>query len=271
MELSNLLEVLTSFIAQSAKKYDEGNELEAIALAVHIRMLCHDTPRTMSLLKQLQLKNNIFLLSTTPQYVPANPDTYHGLVVQSETIGPVTTEEYVPLCSVLEGSINKWHGFEDWWSELAVNHKAYTLSRKDIVLMIANMKCGTYVDEDIDKVYAELEYDDARGWVFSPGETRAIFSNSEAFAAMREIAQEVIIAVEYSKNVKSYTRKAMGKVNAMHIDDVVYFAPYECEKDSSAAKMFMDARLSGISAREIFCDSLIFEQDDSRHDRFVVI
>ena len=272
MKLTKLLEVLLGFVAKSSKSYDDGNEVEALGLAVNIRMLFHDTRESASLLNQLQMKNDIFLLSTAPQFIPVNVETYNGLVGMRSTDEPGGTEEYVPLCNMLEASINKWHVFDDWWNELVVNHKAYTFSRKDIVLMIANKDGGTYIDGEIDESYAKLNYDNSLGWIYSNGVQESHFSNSAAYATMREIAHEVLIAIEYFNNIKSYTRKAIGKVNAMYIDNMVYFAAYECEKDPSASKFLVDSRLSRIEKRDIYCDSLVLKEDDSsKHERFVVM
>lgn len=271
MELFKLLEVLRTFIAKSAKGYDDGNEIEALSLAVKIRTLCHDTQRSPSLLNQLGIKKDIWLLSTVPQFVPVNPEAYHGLVSKRDTVGPVAAGEFTPLCNVLDGAINKWHAFEDWWNELVVNHKAYSFSRKDVVLMVANIEGGTYVNDDADEDYANLEYDISVGWTYSDGVKRYLFSNSEAYAAMREIAHEILIAIEYFRNIRSYTRRAIGKVNAMYLDNIVYFAPYECEKDPDSAKIFLDPGLSKIDRRKIFCDSLVFTNDSSKHERFVIV
>lgn len=108
------------FIENSSKLFDEGLEEEAQRIAVNIRILFHDTRKSESLLKQLLIKNDIFLLSSASQYVAANIVSYNGL------IGMRSTGEYIPLCNLADGIPNKWHFFDDWWNELIVNDKAYT-------------------------------------------------------------------------------------------------------------------------------------------------
>lgn len=252
----------------SAKLYDEGSLEEAINMAVSARALLHNSTKADSLINQLQIKNNIFMLSTTTQYIPGKPGAYYGLLGEIAAEGEESKGNLLPMCQVDEEYVNKWHGVDDWWNELAVNDKAFSLSRKDVVLMIANQNEGTHIDGDNDSNYAALERNSS-GWV-QTGEQESIFSNHDAYATMRQITFELLKSFEYHYKLKSYSRKAETKLNAIYIDDKVYFASYDCEKYPLTAAALVDPRMSRIEKREVFFDSLI-NKDGSKNGRIIAI
>ena len=51
-------------IEEEIEKFDNGNEKKARQIALALRIICHDTQNSKSLLKQLNL--NIFLLTYCP-------------------------------------------------------------------------------------------------------------------------------------------------------------------------------------------------------------
>jgi hypothetical protein len=261
--LQDHLKSQLKFIENSSSLYDQGNEEEAQRLAVSIRVIFHDTRNSTSLLKQMQIKNNIFLISSSSQYIPVNLVAYNGIV------GMRSTGEYIPLCNMDDQSSNKWHLFEDWWNELIVNDNAYTFSRKDIVLMIANKDGGAHVDGEIDDGYANLAYNNSLGWMYSDGTQEYPFTNNAAYATVRQIAHEVLISLRHFEAIKSYTRKAHGEVDAVRLEKALYFVKAGSKEDPIASKLLIDPRAKSIERRKTYIDSLVFH--DNNHSQRLII
>ena len=60
------------FLKTSAALYDRGDEAEAKPLAVPLRTLLHDSPRSRSLLSQLDLKGILFTHAFPSQAIAAH-------------------------------------------------------------------------------------------------------------------------------------------------------------------------------------------------------
>lgn len=251
----------------SSQKYDDNNESEALNLALSARAIFHNTPTADSLINRLQIKNSLYLLSTTTQYIPSKPEPYIGLLGEKTKSGE-DRAVLLPLSAIETEFVNKWHGFDDWWNELVINDRTLSFSRKDIVLMIANQGGGANLKGEIDEKYAQFKYDSARGWKFQNGEMEIPLSNHAVYATMRQIAFEIMKSFEYFNMTKSYTRKAETNLNAIFFDDKVYFASYECEKYPLTAAALVDSRMSRIEKRGVFFDSLTFK-DGSKNGRIV--
>ncbi len=264
----NYLDGNLALMTIAAKLYDEGNQDEAINLAVSTRALFHSIAKAESLISQLQIKNNIFILSTTTQYIPAKPGSYYGLLGEILAEGEESKGDLLPMCQVDKEFVNKWHGFDDWWNELVVNDNGFSLSRKEVVLTIANQNGGAHIGADYDENYAALVRD-ASGWIHADNQ-ESIFSYNRAYATMRQIAFEIMKSFEYYNKIKSYSRKAETKLNAIYIDDKVYFASYDCEKYELTAAALVDPRMSRIEKREVFFDSLM-NKDGSKNGRIIAM
>ncbi len=273
--LEKEMKSLLAQLAVSARQYDNGNEAAALRLALDVRAIFHNHAKTMSLFNQLQLKNNVFLLSTTAQYIPGYSLNYTGLVREKNTesaeASPETkkTEEYLPLCNIDKEFTNKWHIFDDWWKELVVSSKIRTLSRQDIVLMIANQDEGAHIDGEPDDNYSGLQCN-AEGWLYAGNEQEGVLSYRAAYATMRQIVFEILKSFEYFENIKSYSRRADIKLNALCFNDVIYFAPFECEKYPMTAEALVDKRFNHIERREVYFDSLIFH-DGNKNGRIIAM
>ena len=55
-----------AFLRESAASYDKGFEAEGQRLAVALRVLLHDTARSVSLLSQLGLRDRLMFADTEP-------------------------------------------------------------------------------------------------------------------------------------------------------------------------------------------------------------
>lgn len=253
----------------AAKQYDSGDMAAALEMALEARAIFHDGQASASLLSQLYLKNVLFLLSSTTQYIPGQPGAYHGLLGRKNE-GDGDPVELLPLSQIDPEFVNKWHGFNDWWNELVVNGNGFTLSRKDIVLMIANQEGGTHLGNQSDPGYSSLPYESQTGWKYNSREGESVFATQLAYATMRQIAFEIAKSFEYHHKIKSYTRKVETKLNAIYLEGMLYFASYECEKYPMTAAALVDPRHDHIENRDICFDSLIFK-DGSKNGRILAI
>jgi hypothetical protein len=185
------------FIRSSAKLYDEGNENEARRIAVHLRILFHETSSSHSLIKQTGLINNIFLWSSGDLYTPSN------LLPSWVLLGIMIKEQgfyYKPNGGYGRTFFMK---YEDWWNEIIFDDKKNVFTRKDIVCFVANQDGGAHVDKMLDGNYAELVKHNSLGWTDLRGNPSI---NNPAYAAIRQIAEEVLVSqIIYNKG--SFTRE----------------------------------------------------------------
>lgn len=129
------------YLRRSCEIYDAGDFDEAIRLAVTIRTLIHDTPKSVSLLHQLDVKNTIKLPTSFghKKNLPKNfkPVSIFPIFAISSSAG--TTSPF-PLSNPPTNL-----PVEDWWNEI-VWMQERTLTRKQIVLNTANKEGGAHVE-----------------------------------------------------------------------------------------------------------------------------
>ncbi len=151
--LEEQLQDQLAFLERSCAAYDDGYTDEFKRLAVTLRVLVHDTPRSHSLLQQVDMKGGNFLAYSTPiDGRNLLPDWPLGFV----RMGP----ESVALLPALDdaGVAPRSMQFDDWWLEPVYRDPSagITLNRKTIVLAVANKDGGAHVDPKIDDQYAHL-------------------------------------------------------------------------------------------------------------------
>jgi hypothetical protein len=82
--------------------------------------------------------------------------------------------------------------FDTWWnSTVFIDSKGSELSRKGLVLAVANQDGGAHVDPSLNQTYADLSRNNSLGWVFSDGKTTQPMEGPER-AAIRQIAHEFL-------------------------------------------------------------------------------
>jgi hypothetical protein len=142
-DFSENLKTHLSFIARSCELYDQGYKEEALRIAVSLRVMFHDTIRSTSLLKHLQKKESINLIST-----------FVSQQSMSAKFGNMNWHTVIPLMLTSQGvqvPINSWPTMsvlvvDDWWQEQIWLEGPIALSRKDIILSAANQDGGAHVD-----------------------------------------------------------------------------------------------------------------------------
>jgi len=192
-ELLDHLKDQIAFMKQSANSYDNGFEDEAKRLAVAIRLLLHDTPKSTSLLTLLNKKNINFYDSALP-YDPHNLLTYSGL-----TMMRLSTKEGASYVAPLdEGaptrSKTRKIAFNTWWNGMFVvkDKHGKTFTRKELVLNTANTDGGAHVDPELDVAYANLSRFNSLGWKVFRRDIVDDFRNSPVLPSVRQITHEVL-------------------------------------------------------------------------------
>jgi hypothetical protein len=180
------------FLRRSAESFDSGFEDESRRLATTVRVLCHDTNQSRSLLGLLGIKDAMEFVDTSSPYNPANLFAYSGLV--QITLRVKGRPEPRPL---LDGGLFKRKvTFDDWWNGIVfVDKYRSRFSRKDLVLAQANKEGGAHVDALLDEDYARLTRDNSLGWYDICPPAKPIPSANQVPAAVRQIAHELIKAL----------------------------------------------------------------------------
>lgn len=179
-----------AFIRTSCSHYDEGDKDEAFRIAVAIRVICHQTSKSTSLLRHLGV-TRIPLLSTC-EAIPANAEFWPNLT--NFVLSPsASIFECVPK---LEGARTaRLVPFSDWWSEETVYLFAGgRLTRKQLVLTAANQDGGAHVDALLEPMYRQLA--DGAGWklIVTPdgGHPTEAKLGCGGVAALRQMGYELL-------------------------------------------------------------------------------
>lgn len=202
-----------NFIQSSVRNFDEGNENEARRIATSLRIMFHETSRSHSLFKQINLNHNFFLWSSGELYTPSNLLSSWILLQLNRSKDGLF---YKPLGTNSKRTF--FLSYEDWWNEVIFDDKKNVFTRKDIVTFVANQDGGAHVDKALDGKYAELVKHNSLGW--TDGEGNPIVNNP-AYNAIRQIALEVIISQNKFNNGYLNRRKKKEKTFEMRLFDKV--------------------------------------------------
>jgi len=193
-ELQKHLREQISFMLRSANLYDEGYREEAKRLALHLRILLHDTSKSHSLLGLLDIKNQTQFYDTSSDYDPENLLSHAGLVsLKVSEKGAI----YAPrLGESPSGKIFRKVPFDYWWSEVVIVDKSRSsFSRSDIVLSVAHKDGGAHIDPKLEEFYADLTRKNSMGWFFEKTGALPESLKEIELASIRQIAYEVLTSL----------------------------------------------------------------------------
>ncbi len=198
-DLNKHLQEQIGFLTRSADSYDLGFHDEAKRLAVTIRVLLHDTVNSKSLLDQLGQKNRLFYDTAMPE-VQNNLLPHAALVCM--TIGK-TAGGYMPLLDEMTDQMPPRNvTFDEWWQRpIFRNKNNEMLSRKQLVLAVANQDGGAHIDPSLHEVYTKLSRTEGTGWTLHSSGTAGLVLEAE-LAAVRQIAHEVLRTLDSSYRKK---------------------------------------------------------------------
>ncbi|MTH14146.1 hypothetical protein [Flavobacterium sp. LC2016-01] len=216
MDQTELLQHLKEqiyFIEKCIEDYDK-NEIEAKRVATHIRTLVHDTSISISLLKQLNLKERMYINTNVPKNAFAYWKVSHigmsGGTINNQTpyIGIVGKEVY----GNSDGSISikyfpiykEWKDFspsmdfDTWWNaEIYDNRNGDVLTRKGLILNVANKDGGAHID-NLKQEYRSFKKNDIIQ--FKVNENLQGFDNIPAYPAVIQIAWELLNSIKNEIN-----------------------------------------------------------------------
>lgn len=188
-ELEKHLEEHLGFLRTSAELFDKGNKTEAKRLAVSVRVLVHDTKQSRSLLGQLSKKDRDFLDTAQPR-TKTVVTSYTGLVGTSFMGGP---SEYVPHLATHKGVMLP---FAQWWdAPVIADFEQREISRRGLILAVANQDGGAHVDPELNEIYAGVSRANAMGRV-RLRDTGWEAVPDLAQATVRQIAHEVLVTLD---------------------------------------------------------------------------
>ena len=127
------------FLHRSCLLFDAGYHDEAVRIATVVRILVHDTPKSVSLLTKLGQKSVCFLSTCEPMPEVNACLFFEGLERYDGTsfspkLQNATFKEEIPV--------------ELWWRQIVVLlERGRQISRRDLVLAAANRDGGAHVDD----------------------------------------------------------------------------------------------------------------------------
>lgn len=184
------------FLRASGEAFDAGRQAEAKRLATHIRILVHDTSKSVSLLQQLVQKERLRYVDTShPPEPPGQIRIDAGLATVEMSFGPEGTTRYRAPLGDRERQPPK--RFEMWWTITVLKDmKGNGFSRRDLVLALAHLDGGAHVDPELEAAYSELSRSNSIGFTFFDGGGNLLLVESPALANVRQIAWELQTTIE---------------------------------------------------------------------------
>ncbi|MBL8679833.1 MAG: SEC-C domain-containing protein [Myxococcales bacterium] len=193
-ELDELLQEQLKMLRRSAKAFDDGDGFEAKRIATVLRTLLHDTKQSRSLFGQLGKKETLFFDSAEPDS-PDNILAYAPLVCVLPTLDGSTT---APRLDSFAGGRNSAIPFDAWWNAVIFRDRSErTLTRRTLVLAMANQDGGAHVDPELDETYydmsrrASIDIYASIGGAMSP-------ALDAHYASLRQIAHELFKTIDPS-------------------------------------------------------------------------
>jgi hypothetical protein len=216
-ELHDHLNEQLGFLLRSATSYDNGFTDEAKRLAVTIRVLVHDTANSSSLLGQLGLKSTLFL-DTAILQDPANLLPYGSLIQM--IFGP-SGASYIPSLDQLPPNTTPNSvSFDQWWSRpIFRNKEMQVLTRKDLILSVADQDGGAHIDPALNEAYSKLSRGGAMGWRYT-GQSGSYIIRPPELAAVRQIVHEVLKTFQPDYSAKPKLPKGSVAIAGVSVVEV---------------------------------------------------
>ena len=179
-----------------------NKEALALPISTAIRVLVHDTEKSTSLLKHLRRKDMEFLSAN--HKIP-NESTHLGFVRRINVgvkNGIVGEARYWPLCSEkyfpMPNSKNSL-AFIDWWeTEVIFSSSNSSLTRKNLVLAVANKDGGAHFESKVQKNYDDFRHTWSGGSTLVGTESgiKRGYDNTPIYPAIRQIAYELLCTLK---------------------------------------------------------------------------
>jgi len=209
------------FLDRSGKTFDQGHFSEALRMATSIRTLVHDTRNSRSLLGQLGVKQKMSWVDSGGEPLPG--ETLGEIMLKMGMfITTVSVSQGTASLSIEPMSMNyilktfTVCDFDSWWTTPVLVGRGESLSRSQLVDMLANKDGGAHVDLLKQAYIRALRTIPVFRPHMPPGEAKD-FDHSEvarraAQMAMRTMTTEVLLSIHNQANgidpsgrLRSYT------------------------------------------------------------------
>ncbi|MDH2917232.1 MAG: hypothetical protein PXX77_10205 [Gallionella sp.] len=181
------------FLRNSAAAYDAGHVVEAVRIGVVIRVLCHDTPRSVSLLQHMGQKSSLELV-TTAKTVPGH---LLATVDFAELMAGITFGNDLVYDPLPKGSPTV--PCPSWWDQPVFCRDKVMYTRKDIVLAAANKDGGAHVDAPDENLLALQEGFWNKTTTNADGIKTTVSLSNNHFRMLRRFADELLNSQELIK------------------------------------------------------------------------
>lgn len=194
--LEQLLENL-NWLRSAATTFDAGDLSQAKLLAIYVRTLMRDgegRSRSKSLVTQLGFGPNMVMISTARHFDVRNimGNEARLCIVQISD----ARASWRAHCQSQGDNHSKQLFFRQWWSEQVVNAPGVSMTRREIVGLLADNLGGVHSDPEIQATHAHLIRNNPIAIdVQINGAERVRLSRVELFS-MRQIAHEALISIE---------------------------------------------------------------------------
>lgn len=195
-ELLDQLNEQLEFLRKSCESFDEGNHSEAKRIAIALRVILHDGKNSVSILKQLRIKESIEFLDSIPKINPNN------LLPSSDFLKIKVDSGNISYSPMLKDSpffdVKNRCKFGIWESEPIYKNKSLLWSRADFILKLANKEGGAHVDPKPDANYKSIVEEGKERWTLNRNtnlntQTEALNPEENiVFVALRQIGFEVL-------------------------------------------------------------------------------
>ncbi len=181
------------------ENYDHSEkDILSLSISTAIRVLVHDTKFSISLLSHLGKKNVLFL---STNHVHQNQPIHLGLVRRINVgvnDGKGGEAKYWPLCDERYFSAPKesqFIEFNAWWNEEKVFESVESsLTRRDLILSVANKDGGAHFETKVQKKYDDFRHSWSGGSTLvgnNSGHLRG-YDNMPIYPAVRQIGHELL-------------------------------------------------------------------------------
>jgi len=196
-ELEDALQEQITLLRSSCESFDRGVLLEAKRIALHLRILWHNTQKSTGLVALLDLVKEVvdtaFIVPPTFVYSgsPQSPSDERRLFA----IGG--SRAYAPLFDHGPAGVSKT-SFTEWWEGAVMSDgEGHKFTRKDLVLQVANTDGGAHVDPTLDSAYYSLTRKGTFGIIRvaptdDPKVFRKVATPSPVAVTLRQIGHETL-------------------------------------------------------------------------------
>jgi hypothetical protein len=219
LELRKHLEEQLEFLKASADAFDAGNTSEAKRIAAVLRVLLHDKGRSQSLLAQLGIKETSLFIDSADPPEAGSVVSHHGLVaIEMSDSGPARALARLDLP---RAPTYPRVPFSEWWeATVFIDRRQGRLSRRTLVLAMAEQDGGAHIDPTLEETYADLSRRNSMDWqtVLPNGEREPIDGMERI--AVRQICHEVLKTLQPRYAKPTQARSGSLAFGAFSIVDI---------------------------------------------------